>query len=337
MRLAATLTAALLTVSTAHAQGQEKAADFYKDNRLLILVGSSPGGGYDTLARLMSRHWGRHVPGSPNMVVQNMPGAGSLNMTNHVYTVAPRDGSVVGLGNNAMPIAPVLYPSSARFDPSRFSWIGGPSKDAMVVAVWHTAPVQTIDDLFTKEVVVGGEGRGSAPVDYAIVANQVLGTKFKLVSGYKGTTDTDLAMQRGEVQGNAGLGWVSAKVRNADLIASGKMRIVAQYGFKPHPDLPNVPLFKLPDSEADRQILKILYARDETGRPFFAPPDIPADRLSALRTSFEATLKDKQFLDEAEKLKVAINPVSWQQLEELANGLSQIPPEVAERVRKMLN
>lgn len=334
MRIALSLAVVAGLAAPCHAQ---QAADFYKGRQMILLVGSSPGGGYDTLARTAARNWPRHIPGAPNIVVQNMPGASSLTMTSHVYNVAARDGSVVGLANNAMPTGPILYPTAARFDSTKLSWIGGPSRDAQVVAVWHTSPVQTIDELFTRELIVGGDAVGSAPVDYPVAANVLLKTRFKVISGYKGTDDIDMAMERGEVFGNGGLGWVSAKVRNAEKIASGRLRIIAQYGFKPHPDLPNVPVFKMPENALDRQVLEILYARDETGRPFFGPPGVPADRLKLLRTSFEAMIQDQEFLADAKKINLSINPVSAAELEELAQRLSRISPEAAERARKILN
>jgi hypothetical protein len=174
-------------------------------------------------------------------------------------------------------------------------------------------------------------------VDYPVAANAILKTRFKVVSGYKGTDDIDMAMERGEVFGNGGLGWVSAKVRNAGKIASGQMRIIAQYGFRPHPDLPNVPLFKMPENPLDRQVLEILYARDETGRPFFGPPGVPADRLKVLRASFVAMIADPQFVAEAKKLNLSINPVTADELEQLTQNLSRISPEAAERARRILN
>jgi tripartite-type tricarboxylate transporter receptor subunit TctC len=336
MRIGLSMLAWLAALATP-AFCQQTPEEFYKGKQMTLLVGSTPGGGYDTLARAVARHWPRSLPGAPNMIVQNMPGASSLTMASHVFHVAARDGSVIGLGNNAMPTGPILYPTAARFDAAKLSWIGGPSRDAQVVAVWHNAPAQTIDELFTKELIVGGDAVGSAPVDYPVAANVLLKTKFKVISGYKGTDAIDLAMERGEVFGNAGLGWVSAKVRNADKIASGQIKIIAQYGFRPHPDLPNVPLFKMPDNELDRQVLEILYARDETGRPFFGPPGIPSDRLRTLRSSFEAMLKDPQFLADASKLNLSINPVTAAELEQLTQSLSRISPEAAERARKILN
>jgi tripartite-type tricarboxylate transporter receptor subunit TctC len=322
-------------VPEVHAQAN--ADRFYEGKRITLMVGSAPGGGYDTLARAVSRWWGKHIPGNPGFVVQNMPGASSLNMTNHVYSIAVRDGTVVGLANNAMPTAPILYPKAARFDPAKLSWIGGPSRDAIIVMVWHTSPAQTLDDLFKKEIIVGGAARGSAPVDYPLVANAVLGTKFKLIPGYHGNEAIDLAMERGEIQGNAGLGWVSAKNGNAEWLASGKAKVIAQYGFKAHPDLPNVPVFPMPKNEADRQILEALYARDESGRPFFGPPDIPKGQLTTLRQSFQAMLKDDGFLAEANKLNLVVDTVTGEQLEALAKRLAATPPEVAERARQILN
>ena len=204
------------------------AADFYQGKTITIITSTGEGGGYDAIARAIGRQFTKHIPGNPGFIVQNMPGASSLAMTNHVYTVAARDGTVIGLANNAMPTAPVLYPDTARFDPVKLSWIGGPSRDAIVVMVWHTAPAQTLQELLTKEIIVGGSARGSAPTDYALVANEVLGTKFKLITGYRGNEEVDLAMERGEVNGNAGLGWVSAKNGNAEWLKSGKAKIIAQ-------------------------------------------------------------------------------------------------------------
>ena len=327
------LALAVLALATTQAGAEE----FYEKKRITLFVGSAPGGGYDTLARSVIRWWGKHIPGNPNFIVQNMPGASSLTMTNHIYAVAPRDGTAVGLANNAMPTGPILYPDAARFDPAKLSWIGGPSRDAIIVMVWHTAPVQTMQELFTKELIVGGAARGSAPADYPVVANEVLGTKFKLVTGYRGNEELDLAMERGEISGNAGLGWVSAKNGNAEWLKSGKAKIIAQYGFRAHPDIPDVPVFPLPEKAADRQILEILYARDETGRPFFGPPELPKAQLTTLRRSFEAMLKDAGFIAETTKLNLVIDPVTGEQLEELARRLAATPPEVAERARKMLN
>lgn len=336
-RFTLALAAALTLAAPLSSQAQDAVADFYKNKQMTMLIGSAPGGGYDTLGRAVARHYGSQIPGNPSFIVQNMPGAGSIAMARHIYTIAPKDGSVIGVGNNAMPTAPLLYPDQAKFDPMKLSWIGGPSRDAMVVMVWHTAPVQSIDELFTKELIVGGNSRGSAPVDYALIANEVLGTKFKLISGYGGTGNLDLAMERGEIFGNAGLGWVSAKARNTALIAEGKAKIIAQYGFKQHPDLPNVPLFKVPDNAADRQLLNILYARDESGRPFFGPPDMPRERLTALRAAFQAMLKDPGFIEEAKKLDLVIEPVSGEELDALAKKLSETSPQAAERARKILN
>ena len=332
----AAVIALVLTVSML-ASTPASAEEFYEKKRITLTIGSPPGGGYDTLGRVMCRWWGKHIPGNPNFIVQNMPGASSLAMTNHVYTVAPRDGTVIGLANNAMPTAPLLYPETARFDPAKLSWIGGPSRDAIVVMVWHTAPAQTLQDLLTKEIIVGGSARGSAPTDYALVANEVLGTKFKLVTGYRGNEEVDLAMERGEVNGNAGLGWVSAKNGNAEWLASGKAKVIAQYGYRAHPDIPNVPVFPLPNKAEDRQILESLYARDESGRPVFGPPEMPRAQLTTLRSSFVAMLKDEGFLAETHKLNLVVDPVTGEQLDELAKRLAKTSPEVADRARKMLN
>jgi tripartite-type tricarboxylate transporter receptor subunit TctC len=280
---------------------------------------------------------GTHIPGSPSIVVQNVPGAGSLTLANQIYNVSPRDGSVFALANNGMPTAPYLSPDQARFDPSRFSWIGSTNRESEIVFLWHAAPIDSIDDLFRKEVIVGGVAPGTATVDYPLAANAILGTKFKVISGYESTPQIDLAMERGEVMGDGGLGWITAKAEDAKLIADKKVKVIAQYGARKAPDLPDVPLLGFGKTEADRQALTLLYARQDYGRPFFAPPDIPKARLDALRAAFDATLKDPAFLADAQALKWEIEPVAGTELEQLTERLAATPPEVAARLRDILN
>lgn len=319
------------------AGAQESVADFYKGKQLQIRVGSAAGSGYDLVGRVVGRHIGRHIPGDPTIVVQNVPGAGSLTLANQLYNLAPKDGSVIGIVTNGMPTAPLFTPDTARFDPSKFGWIGSPAPETQVVMVWHTAPVQTVGDLFRKELIVGAVAPGTATVDVPLVTNAILGTKFKIVSGYAGTSQIDLAMERGEVQGHAAIGWVSAKTRNVRWLKDGTVKVIAQYGFRKHPDLPNVPLFELPKKEADRQAIVVMFARQEYGRPLLAPPGVPADRLTALRRAFDATMKDPEFLADAGKSRLEINPVTGEELDKLTAQIVATKPAVAERLRTILN
>jgi len=327
------LIVAMFAGLTAHADSVE---EFYQGKRLEIRVGTGPGGGYDLAARLIARHIGKYIPGRPATIVQNVPGAGSLTLMNQLNSVAANDGSVIGVVTNGVPTAPLLTPEAARFDLSRFRWIGSPAPEAQVVMVWHKAKVQKLDDLFKQELIVGAVGPGTATYDVPVVANAVLGTKFKIVSGYGTTAHIDLAMERGEVEGHAALGWVSAKTRNLAWLQAGKVKILAQYGRSKHPDLQNVPLFALPTVEADRQAIVVMLARQEFGRPFLVPPNVPAERLQALRQAFGATMKDPGFIADAKKAELEITPVSGEELDKLTAEVTATRPEVASRLRAIL-
>jgi tripartite-type tricarboxylate transporter receptor subunit TctC len=329
--------AALLTLATlTSAYAQDDVAAFYKGRQMTMLVGSGAGGTYDVSARILARHIVRHIPGNPTIVVQNQPGAGGLTVANQMFNAAPRDGSMIALVNNGVPTSPFLTPDQAKFDPVKLSWLGATNRETQIVVVWHTAPVTTMDDLFKKEVIVGGVAPGTATVDYPLVANSILGTKFKIVSGYAGTPAVNLAMERGEIQGDAGRGWVTAKAQDIQLIRDKKFRIIAQYGARKAADLPDTPLMPAGKTEADQQALTLLYSRQEYGRPFFAPPGVPPARLAALRAAFDATLKDPEFLADAKKALWETELVTGPELDALTKRLATTPPAVAARLRQAL-
>jgi tripartite-type tricarboxylate transporter receptor subunit TctC len=319
------------------AQAQDAVADFYRGKQVQVRIGSAPGSGYDIAARLVAAHIGKYIPGNPNVIVQNVPGAGSLTLTNQLYNTAARDGTVIGAITNGMPTAPMLSPETARFDLSKFGWLGSTAPETIMVMVWHTAPVYSIRDLYEKEVVVGGVAHGTATVDNPLAANAFLGTKFKIVSGYEGTTHIDLAMERGEVMGHAGIGLVTAKARNQLWFAEKKVRIIAQYGLKPHPELMDVPLFEMPKDPSDRQAFSVIVARQEYGRPLLTPPGVPPERLAALRHAFDAAMKDSELLADAKRQTLEINPVRGDQLDKLSAQIAATPPDVAARLRKVLD
>jgi tripartite-type tricarboxylate transporter receptor subunit TctC len=314
----------------------ESVADFYKGKRLEIRVGTGPGGGYDLAARLVARTIGKYLPGNPNAIVQNVPGAASITLMNQLQSIAPKDGTVIGVVTNGIPTAPLLTPAAVRFDLPRFHWIGSPAPEIQIVMVWSRARVQTLPELFSKELIVGAIGPGTATYDVPMVTNAILGTRFKIVSGYGNTAQIDLAMERGEVEGHAALGWVSAKTRNQKWLAEGKVKILAQYGFRKHPDLPQVPLFDVPKDAAARQAVTVLFVRQEFGRPFLVPPGVPAERLAALRTAFAATMRDKGFLADAKKADLEINPVAGEELDRLSAQVTATGPDVASRLRAIL-
>ena len=326
----------LLTIALASPTHAQSVEEFYRGKRIEIRVGTGPGGGYDLAARLLARYIGKYLPGNPTAIVQNVPGAASLALMNQLYNVAPSDGTVLGVVTNGVPTAPLLTPEAARFDLTRFQWIGSPAPETQIVMVWAKARAQTLADLFRTETIAGAIGPGTATYDVPMVTNPILGTKFKIVSGYANTAQIDLAMERGEVEGHAALGWVSAKTRNQKWIEEGKVKILAQYGFRKHPDLPQVPLLDLPKDDAARQAITVMFIRQEFGRPFLVPPNVPPARLAALRTAFNAIMRDPGFIADAKKADMEINPVAGEELDRLSAQVRATRPEVAKRLRDIL-
>ena len=311
-------------------------ADFYRDRTVFLQIGSETGGIYDITGRLVARHIGKYLPGPPKIVVQNVPGGGSLALANQFGNVTARDGSVFGVFNDGMPTTPLLSPGAVHFDPRSFQIIGSTGRDPNILIVWRTAPVQTLDALFKKELIVGATSPGAAPYDFPLVTNMLIGTKFKIVRGYRGGSETQLAMRRGEIQGNAGVALASYKADYIDAIRNGDVHIVAAFGMEKDKALKDVPLFPL-GNDADRQIFQLMYARQSYGRLFAAPAGVPADRMAALRTGFAATLRDPDFLAEAARAHLDdIDPVSWQELTALTKRLYETPPAVLARVQAIL-
>jgi len=231
----------------------------------------------------------------------------------------------------------MLSPENARFDISRFGWIGSTAPETILVMMWHSSGITSMRDLFEKEVVVGAVAHGTATMDNPLAANAFLGTKFKIVAGYEGTTHIDLAMERGEVMGHAGIGLVTAKARNQQWLAEKKVKLVAQFGFKQNPELPDVPLFEMPKDESARQAMTVIIARQEFGRPLLTPPGVPAERLAALRLAFDTAMKDPELLKDAARQTLEINPVSGDELDKLSARILATPPEVAARLRQVLD
>jgi tripartite-type tricarboxylate transporter receptor subunit TctC len=321
---------ALALAVPAHAQSVE---DFYRNRIITILVGFTAGGGYDLYARLLGRHMGRHVPGNPAIVVQNMPGAGSLKATQFVYSVAPKDGTVLATVSRGMVTEPLL--NDAKFDAAKLTWLGSITSETSVCATWHTSPVKTWPDMFAQDFTLGGSATGADPDTFALILRNVLGAKVKLVTGYPGGNDINLAMERGEIEGRCGWSWTSIKSQKADWLRDRKISLLAQFGMEKHADLPDVPLvLDRATNDEQRQVLRLLIAGQFVGRPFFAPPDIPNDRKGALRRAFDATMKDPQFLAEAGKLDLEITPIAAAVVDELLADMYRTPKEV---VRKAMS
>jgi tripartite-type tricarboxylate transporter receptor subunit TctC len=314
---------------SAHAQSVE---DFYRGKTVNLIIGYSVGGGYDLYGRLVSRHIGKHIPGRPAIVPQNMTGAGSLRAAQYIYSVAPKDGTAIGTFGRTIATTPLLTPATAQFDGTKFTWLGSVTNEVSTCVTWYTSPVKTWNDVLTKEVAMGGEGPGADPDVYALLYKNVFGAKMKLVTGYHGTNDTTLAMERGEVDGLCGLSWSTMKARHQQWMNEKKLNILIQAALRKQPELADVPLAS--DLTQDReklQILKLFLASQEIARPFAAPPDIPADRKAALIAAFDATMKDPEFLAEAQKLNMDINPLNAKGVDDILADLYATPKAVLEK------
>lgn len=325
--------AALLAAGVAQSA---HADSFYKGKRVKFLVGSSSGGGYDAYSRVLARHFGNHLLGNPSFIVQNMPGASSRKVANFMYNKAPRDGSTIAAVFSGIPTEPLVNPNKARFDARKFTWIGSANKGTFVGFVWHTSPAQTLDDLKTKQMIVGASG--GATYDYPALANELLGLNFKIISGYTGTRAIGLAMERGEVHANAGTTWASIKLQHPGWLKDKKVRVFVQYGSKKNSELPNVPLMrKLAKNDADRQALNLMYVRQEYQRPYIAPPGLPAIRVKTLRTAFNATMKDPAYLADAKKRRLDVDPLRGEEIDALIAEVYKTPKAVVERVKNILS
>ncbi len=316
----------------------DEVAAFYRGKQIHLMVGSGVGSGYDINARMVARHLGGHLPGNPTIVVQNQPGAGSLIMVNTLANTAPKDGTFIAAVINGVPTSPLLQPDAARFDPTKLNWIGSSNRDTQVIYTWHTSPVRELQDLLSKELIIGATSSGTTQFDFPMVTNAILGTKFKIVSGYEGTAQIHKAMEAGEVQGLGSLAWSSLKTLNADWIANGKVRILAQWSSPSHPDLAAYPLVEtLAKTDEDRLALKLLTSRLEAGRPFVAPPGVPPARIAALRKAFDETMQDPAFLAEAKRLQLDVEPMKGEEVAALVRSVLATPPAVVTRVRKVLD
>ena len=310
-------------------------AEFYRGKTVTLTVGYSAGGGYDTYARILARHIGKHIPGQPAVVVQNMPGAGSLRAANYLFNVAPKDGTAIGMFGRGIAVEPLIGSSPAQFEGTRFLWLGSGTEEAAVVVTWAPKGIRTWADMLTKPFTVGGEGTGSDPDVYALMLKNVFGVKLRLVSGYPGTAEMALAIERGEVDGRASWSWSSLKSFKPDWIAGKKIDLPVQLNLAPSPDLPGVPMITdFATSERRRQIVKLVVSRQTMGRPFVAPPGLPDDRRTALRAAFDATMKDPEFLAEAKTRGQEVNPVSGAAIDKLLAELYATPRDVVEETKK---
>jgi len=324
----------ILLLASAAIVFAQSASDFYKGRSINLYIGYSPGGAYDLYARVIARHMGAHIPGNPTLVPQNMEGAGSLRLANYLYRVAPQDGTAIATFGRGIAFDPLLLGQGDAFDAQKLNWLGSANNEVAVCVAMKNSGITKFEDLFTKELTVGGTGASSDTDQFPRVLNAVLGTHFKIVQGYPGGNDVVLAMERGEVQGRCGWSWSSVLSTHKSWIADKRMIVLIQLSLTKHPELPDVPLvMDFAKTDAQRQILKMIFARNVMGRPFVAPPNLPADRVAVLRTAFMDTMTDKDFLAEADKLQLEINPVSGADVEKLVKEVYATPPDVVAQAK----
>jgi tripartite-type tricarboxylate transporter receptor subunit TctC len=329
---------ALTLASSFPAQAQNAVAGFYRNKQIAIMVGFGPGGSASLYSQALARHMGRHLPGSPNFIVQHAPGAGGLVLANNIYNTLPRDGTVFGITGRTAGIEPLLGNANAKYDGRKFSWLGTANVENTTCLAWHTSPVKTLQDLMSRELIVGGTGSDATEVVFPKAANKLTGTRIKIVTGYQSSADMNLAMERGELEGNCGLGWTIIKLRKPEWLAEKKINILFQMALEKHADLPDVPLIQdYARTPGDRKVFEFLFGPQEMGRPFFAPPGLPPERLAALRTAFEQTLKDPVFLAEADKMGLEVQHRGGEFVQQMVEKLYATPPDVIERVKAIAN
>lgn len=323
------IAAALLLAGGAQAQSVEQ---FFKGKTVVVYSGHSAAGAYSAYGRMLERHISKYLPGSPTVVLKIMEGGTGLTLANWLYNVAPKDGTAFGIFHERMGLEPLVAPRGTQFDGRKFTWIGSMAKQTSVCFTWHTSKVRTVEDAKKLAIPVGAGAAAASDSVMPRMMNAMLDTKFQIIRGYGGS-DINLALERGEVEGRCGFGFASLKTTQPDWIAEKKVNFLAQFSFKPHKELPNVPvMMDLVQKPEDKRALRLIFATQEMGRPFAAPPGIPADRAAALRKAFQDTIKDSQLLAEAKKQNLEIDPISGEEITKLMEELYETPKDIVERV-----
>ncbi len=329
------LLAAVVLPSAAAAQDEAVAA-FYRGKTVNAVVGYTPGSTFELYLRVLVRHLGQYVPGNPNIVVQHMPGAGSLKATGYLGTIAPRDGTVIGIINPVTTIDPLLDPANAKFDSRAFQWLGSMNSETSTCGFW-AKDLRTLADLKRRQIVVGSTGPASGSTVDAKILGSLIGINFKVVTSYPGLTEVKLAAERGEVDGHCGLQVSAIKSVNLDDYKSGRLHVPVQMALQKHPEFPEIPnAYDLATKEDDRALFRLIFGPWAYGRPLLAPPETPADRVRALRAAVKATLADPQFLAEAQKINMEIQPLAPEAIVKLVDEVLRTPPPVVERARVLL-
>ncbi len=332
--------AILAAMTCPQTAGADTTADFYKGKTVTIYVGFGPGGGYDAYGQLLGMHIGRHIPGQPTVIVKHMPGAGSLALANYLYNVAPADGTAFGIVAAGVAFSPLIGSpqerTSAKYDPAKFSWLGSLEKFTAIGIAWHTSGFKTLEDAKRKEMRFGSTGPASGAEGYAVLLNELLGTRNKAIRGYRGSNDITLAMEKGEVDGFYGWCWTCMKADRPHYIAEKKVNVLVQFGLEPEPEMAGVPsALDLVKDPKDNQVVRLVLANLEMSRPFAAPPALPAERLNALREAFVATAHDPVFLAAAKKAGRDIKLFKGEQIEALLKDSYALPPDIVQRAAEV--
>jgi len=335
-----TITMTTIVVSTISppAQAQDQVAQFYRGKQINLYVGSTAGGGYDAYARLLARKFSSYIPGNPAIVPQNMPGAGSNKLAGYIYSVAPKDGTAIGAIFSGAIVQP-LFGDPVQHDPSRLIYVGNANIEAFLCLARTDAPVKTFRDAFDKELILGASNEGGATRDFAAMLNNILGTKFRLVTGYPGSSEIILAIERDEVQGTCGLGWSSIIPQRARLLDSGRMRVIAQLASRGHREMDRlgVPLaIDFAKTDDDRKVMNLFYSQLMFGRPYILPPGVPADRVAALRKAFMDTFRDRDVIAEAARMQLDVDALSGDEVQAEVAKAYATPPAIVERTRQAL-
>jgi tripartite-type tricarboxylate transporter receptor subunit TctC len=327
----------LMTLPATSAGAAQTAEGFYRGKTITLEVGYAPGGGYDAYGRAFAPYFARHIPGNPAIVVQNVPGAGSLKLTNDIYNIAPRDGTVIGLVGREQITAPLFATPGVQFDAKAANWIGTLDRAVSVCVAWHTTRFRSMQDLRQHQMVVGGTGPASITVVLPKALNDVLGYKFKVISGYGGGNLVALALERGEIDGRCGWSYPSLMSTHADWAKDGKIRFLAAAAQSRIPQLPDVPtVFELTKTDRQRQVLALILAGEAMARPFLAPPDVPAERLAALRAAFMAAAHDPAFLARARSRRLEIDPADWREMKANIEKLYATPRPIVDAARNIV-
>jgi tripartite-type tricarboxylate transporter receptor subunit TctC len=325
------------TIALSAAAQAQTPAEFYKGKQVSLYIGFSPGGTYDLYGRIVARHLGKHIPGNPTVVPRNMEGAGSIRLTNFMYAQAPKDGTAIATMGRGGAFGPLFGMKGAQFEAEKFLWLGSANDEVSLCASWHLSGIRSFDDVRQRELIIAATGPGDESQTVPKLLNAVLGAKFKVIGGYPGSNEMTISIERGETQGRCAFSWASMKSVHRQWLDEKKINILVQLSYQKHPELPHVPLAgDLAKTQDDKQMINLLAARQVMGRPFYAPPDLPADRAAVLRKAFLDVLRDGEFLAEAEKLKLEITPVSGERVQDIVRDIYATPRTVVDRAAEFV-